>query len=145
MGFASFSTSSDSPGRELKGSGPPVFILQGQAFHGISTALPSDGKKPRYGQLYFYDPIEASAKRKDWFDGLSEHTYIQLHTMLLNLDTEGNSNPYARGYLHLKDKLGDQEQQGIKLTAALRFTSGTTPDPRRYPVFRQINHMEIKA
>ena len=99
--------------------------------------------KPR-GSLraigYIYDPNEAAAKRSSWDAGLDKAILIKLHKMLLHLDSTGVQNPYAIAYKHMHEKMQEQVADGIEPLVALRFRSGSTPDPRRYnePACRDI-------
>ena len=140
MAFCSFSDAADTPSGYLSGRGPPVYVLHGQAYHSLSTLIPSNADTERYGQLYAFDPDEASERRISWDAGLDKKILHKLHCMLLHLDDAGNLNPYAIAYKHLWEKMQEQQQAGVQPKVALRFRSGSTPDPRRYslPTCRDI-------
>ena len=101
MAFASFGDPGGVSAARPSGTGPPVYVLHGQPYHSISTLFPSDGRDPAYGQLYIYDPEEATARRNAWDQGLRKDTLFGLHRMMLNLDGQGLHNPYVLGYKHL--------------------------------------------
>ena len=74
----------------------------------------------------------ACEKRQAWDSGLQKPVLLSLHNMLLRLDGTGVVNPYAHWYKHMHEKMQEQEARGILPDVALRFRSGSTPDPPRY-------------
>ena len=112
MAFASFGDPGGVSAARPSGTGPPVYVLHGQPYHSISTLFPSDGRDPAYGQLYIYDPEEATARRNAWDQGLRKDTLFGLHRMMLNLDGQGLHNPYVLGYKHLHEKIREDALSG---------------------------------
>ena len=102
-------------------------MLHGQAYHLISTLLPSEGKAPAHGQLYIYDPEEATEYRARADPGLRSSVLRDLHNRLITC-----RNPYVVWYKHLHEKVLEQDAQMIPVDVALRFRSGAVPDARRY-------------
>ena len=135
VGFAGFGDLGDVPPQYLSGSGPPVYILHGRVYHRISTLLPSTAGKERYGQVYIFDPDEATAKRAQKHSAVDRSVLRSLHCMMEDLP-----NPYVQHYQHMYEKFQDQEAAGIVLQGYICFRSGSTPDPRRYnePANRDI-------
>ena len=108
MGFVSFGDAGkDAVPHSLAGSGPPVYVLHGQAYHLISTLLPSEGKRPAYGQLYIYDPHEAAEHRVRADPGLRAQILRDLHNMLITC-----RNPYVTWYKHLHEKVWSRMHKG---------------------------------
>ena len=130
MSFASFAEQSGQPQRHLPGIGPPVYVLHGQAYHGISTLLPSSDRAPSHGQLYIYDPQEAAQRRVQWDEGLRNAHLVRLHNMRMR--DVSPPNRYAQGYKHMHERMLEQQRAGHAPDVALRLRSGQTPDPRRY-------------
>lgn len=70
LAFASFSVNTQANDanpnehRVLAGQGPRVFTVFGQMYHQFSNhAVPADGRRPRYCQLYFVDSETANRER----------------------------------------------------------------------------------
>ena len=126
----SFAEQSGQPQRHLPGIGPPVYVLHGQAYHGISTLLPSSDRAPSHGQLYIYDPQEAAQRRVQWDEGLRNAHLVRLHNMRMR--DVSPPNRYAQGYKHMHERMLEQQRAGHAPDVALRLRSGQTPDPRRY-------------
>jgi len=128
MGFVSFSDpGSEAAASPTAGRGPPVYVLHGQVYHAVSTLYPSQGGQPKYGQLYIYDPHEASQRRTAVDPGLDRDVLEKLHKLLLRC-----RNPYVQWYQHMHEKCQQLIRSGDDSTVVLRFRSGTVPDPRRY-------------
>ena len=126
-GFVSFGDASGgSAATNLRGRGPPVYVLHGQVYHRISVLLPSGNKDPSHGQLYIYDPDEAADRRVKLDPGLEKRCCEKLHRMLMDCQ-----NPYVAAYRHMYEQLRTNEQYD-DTQAVLRLRSGDTPDPRRY-------------
>jgi len=159
MGFASFNDSrgalggSDGDGGgHSNSSGPPVNIMHGQAYHAISTLYPRGDKEPRYGQLYIYDPEEATQKRTRAFEGLDPGILRKLLEMLLKpvrLDGGRGSalprNPYPQHFRQLHEQVCEEELRAESRGEAprqhvLRLSCANVPDPRRYnkPSSREV-------
>jgi hypothetical protein len=49
------------------GPGPPQFVISGQNYHRIGSLIPSDGKPPKFAQLYIYDTENEVANRLSHF------------------------------------------------------------------------------
>ena len=152
LAFASFNDASSAAmdGVPAQSRGPPVYILHGQAYHAASTLYPSNGREPRYGQLYIYDPQEATTRRATAFEGLDRQLLYELHRMLVcpvRVDGGGlrPRNPYPNDFRHLHERVceeealaqarGQQPRQQV-----LQMCCAKVPDPRRYnkPSSREV-------
>ena len=89
MAFVSFCEAGDANEALLPGTGPPVYILHGQAYHALGTLMPSEDKVARYGQTWIFDPQEATARRATVDAGLNKQTLLALHHLLRRLDEAG--------------------------------------------------------
>jgi len=158
LAFASFANSRGAPdggydgqlhGQEGRSRGPPVYILHGQAYHTISTLYPGQGRDARYGQLYIYDPEEATQLRASAFEGLDVEILRELQAMLTKpVRTEGSllpRNPYPAHYRSLHERVCAEETEASQRGEAprqqvLRMTCASVPDPRRYnkPSSREV-------
>ena len=67
-----------------KGNGPPVFRISGELHHLSGALTPSEGRLPRYAQLYVYDSQAALDSRMDQNEGLDKGTMGLLQQMLLD-------------------------------------------------------------
>ncbi|XP_071741006.1 uncharacterized protein [Rutidosis leptorrhynchoides] len=55
--------------RVNKGRGPYTFCIHGQNCHQYGGLLPTDGQKPRFGQLYICDTVNETNNRKESISG----------------------------------------------------------------------------
>ena len=153
LAFASFTDArSDLPTERGGGSrGPPVYVLHGQAYHSISTLYPGDGRDPRFGQFYIFDPKEAAERRASAFGGLSPRLLLDLQRMLEEpVRREGENqrqprNPYPQAFLHLHQRVQQEEARAnargeVPRQQVLRMTCAEVRDPRRYnkPTSREV-------
>ena len=99
MGFVSFGDAGGPPPFDPT-RGPNVYVIHGQAYHRISSLYPNKGEKPRFGQVYIFDPADAAAVRAQWHDGLDPDLLESLHREL-----RGLPNPFATAYRNLHDVL----------------------------------------
>ena len=67
----------------IPGQGPPVYVLRGQVYRRILVLMPSGNKDPSYGQLYIYDPDEATDRRAKIDPGLEKSFCEKIHRMLI--------------------------------------------------------------
>jgi hypothetical protein len=49
------------------GPGPPHFVVSGQNYHRLGNLIPSDGGRPKFGQLYIYDTNNEISSRLSHF------------------------------------------------------------------------------
>ena len=90
MAFVSFCDAGDATEALLPGpSTLPVYVLHGQAYHSVSTLLPSEDKVPRYGQVWIFDPQEATEARARVDAGLDKKTLLKLDQLFRRLDDSG--------------------------------------------------------
>ena len=83
MAFASFFDNGGNAAHKLPGAGPYTYAVHGQVYHSLATLHPPKGRQPAFGQLYFYDPHEATQQRMQAFEGLCEDTLTELKELLL--------------------------------------------------------------
>jgi len=152
LAFASFNDGGGAA--ECSGSsrprGPPVYVLHGQVYHATSTLYPSNGKEPRYGQLYIYDAQEAATRRATAFEGLDRQLLLELERMLVRLvrvdgSTPQPRNPYPSSFRHLHERVCEEEETARARgqeprQQVLQMSCARVPDPRRYnkPASREI-------
>lgn len=77
-----------------KGRGPPIFRIHGELCHWSGALTPSIGQKPKYAQLYVYEPREALTMRIDQNPGLDAQIMTMLQTVL------NQHHQYAKVYQH---------------------------------------------
>jgi len=65
-----------------QGRGPPVFRISGELHHRSGALAPSDGRLPRYAQLYIYEPRAALESRMRQNEELDDDIMKSLQEML---------------------------------------------------------------
>ena len=73
-------------------------MLHGRPSHAVSTLRPSCNKRPRYAQLYIYDPVEAAELRAQAYEGLRRDTLEELAA-----ETVAAGNPYPGHFRRMHD------------------------------------------
>ncbi|KAJ3568310.1 hypothetical protein NP233_g5793 [Leucocoprinus birnbaumii] len=63
------------------GRGEPVFRISGELCHWSGALLPADGHRPRYSQVYLYDPLAALDTRMDLNGSLNHNIIYNLPTV----------------------------------------------------------------
>ncbi|CAN1332158.1 ATP-dependent DNA helicase pif1 [Linum perenne] len=112
-----------------QGRGPYVFCISGQIYHSIGSLLPSEGAKPKFGELYIYDTenevknrIEAVSNSKDK-DSLRFSLVSDLKEML------DAHNILVKTFRYAKERLMDENMQELKIKLfAQRKTDGREYD-----------------
>ncbi|CAN1327045.1 ATP-dependent DNA helicase pif1 [Linum perenne] len=112
-----------------QGRGPYVFCISGQIYHSIGSLLPSEGAKPKFGELYIYDTenevknrIEAVSNSKDK-DSLRSSLVSDLKEML------DAHNILVKTFRYAKERLMDDNMQELKIKLfAQRKTDGREYD-----------------
>ena len=162
LGFASFSDShsaadvvtQDALQASASRAGPPVYILHGRAYHIAGTLYPSDEKKPKFAQLYVFDPETAIEARLDSFDGLESKTLAALLRLLtedilhkdpftgkvaLSAETDFSElvaprNPYPAHFLNMHAMIQAHRTRHPSSTRihALRLAGGEDKNPKTY-------------
>jgi len=107
------------------GSGPYCFKIHGQIYHRMSDAMPEDGGRPQFSQLYFMDPDEALDQR------MSEKPNENcLPAVLSEIDQLLRTvNPFACSYQFMREKI---EEQGTNKTVVMDIITNKSQDHRRY-------------
>ncbi|CAN1829533.1 ATP-dependent DNA helicase PIF1 [Linum perenne] len=112
-----------------QGRGPYVFCISGQIYHSNGSLLPSEGAKPKFGELYIYDTenevknrIEAVSNSKDK-DSLRFSLVSDLKEML------DAHNILVKTFRYAKERLMDENMQELKIKLfAQRKTDGREYD-----------------
>ena len=83
LAFASFYDNGGNATRSLPGVGPYTYAVHGQVYHSLATLNPPDGRARAFGQLYFFDPHEATQQRAALFHDLDVNVLAELQAILL--------------------------------------------------------------
>jgi len=107
------------------GAGPYCFKIHGQIYHRMSDAMPEEGARPHFSQLYFMDPTEALEQR------ISEKPNENcLPEVLPKIDQLlRNVNPFACSYQFMREKI---EEQSTTKTVIMDIITNKSQDHRRY-------------
>ncbi|XP_018574798.1 uncharacterized protein LOC108913690, partial [Anoplophora glabripennis] len=112
--------------RDLPARGPYVFCVRGKVYHHISNVNINEPLQ-RYGPIYFLDPDEAIDARAQNNNQVLDRRLIVLLEQLLR-----NINPYARAYMHLRERYNLELQTIDRLrTEAVR--NNVVPPPLQMP------------
>uniref|UniRef100_A0A914YB10 Uncharacterized protein n=1 Tax=Panagrolaimus superbus TaxID=310955 RepID=A0A914YB10_9BILA len=112
--------------------GPYAFVVQGQVYYQINTALTNESNQPKsHGQLYIVDPEEAVENRIGIFNNLNPDIVKKLSTIL----SEINAHAKAFKMLYEEIKLQKEiaEEMGVDpLNLSLHFGIKPGQDQRRF-------------
>uniref|UniRef100_A0A0N5BB77 Helitron_like_N domain-containing protein n=1 Tax=Strongyloides papillosus TaxID=174720 RepID=A0A0N5BB77_STREA len=95
--------------RDFKTSGPPTFVLHGEAKRVINTAVPENKDNLSYGQLYFYEPDVAEDIRNENASAFNEISIISNLTHIISKINMLKINMLALSYKHFGDYIREQE------------------------------------
>ena len=112
----------------FQGQGPKFFMIQGDLYHMGGPLAPSDDQ-PRFAQLFFYDPEEATSIRTKRHSNLNSEVMRQLTEMLYT------SNPFIELYKTanetLRDNASGNDDLRIILSPQMRLVMEAGADRRR--------------
>jgi len=126
--FAFTSTECETTDRGLP-EGANCFQIHGALYHSTGPLDPIPGKRPRYAQIYFHDPQEATAIRYDSNNGLDQQVLGQITAML-----HGIRNPYIGLYKTARERLQQTfstDPVRILLNPRMQLIMETGADRRR--------------
>ncbi|CAN1147166.1 ATP-dependent DNA helicase PIF1 [Linum perenne] len=99
--------------RLLHSRGPYSLVLCGENYHYMGSLLPPEGQRPRYLQLYVFDPTsEINDRLSNVSDG-SRHLDAQLMTELREMLDE--HNVLAQSFRKVRDALQEPSNQNLRL------------------------------
>ncbi|XP_023311823.1 uncharacterized protein LOC108913689 isoform X2 [Anoplophora glabripennis] len=112
--------------RDLPARGPYVFSVRGKVYHHISNVNVNEPLQ-RYGPIYFLDPDDAVNARAQNNNQVLDRRLIVLLEQLLR-----DINPYARAYMHLRERY-NLERQTIDRLRAEAVRDNVEPPPLQMP------------
>ncbi|XP_023311354.1 uncharacterized protein LOC111691990 [Anoplophora glabripennis] len=112
--------------RDLPVRGPYVFSVRGKVYHHISNVNVNEPLQ-RYGPIYFLDPDDAVNARAQNNNQVLDRRLIVLLEQLLR-----DINPYARAYMHLRERY-NLERQTIDILRAEAVRNNVEPLPLQMP------------
>lgn len=122
--------------KEVAGQkGIHTFRVSGQLTHNIGSALPRDGVKPAYSQIFMLGDggeNEAVMRASYFKDKLKNHILIQLQNILLK------HNPYAKLFKDSAKILKEQPNSTIMLKSL-------PPGPREKKTYNKPNPSDVGA
>ena len=109
-------------------SGPYVFKICGQIHHLMGSALPVEGERPKYAQLYIYDTNNEVSNRMDAIDPChtNKKTKPDIVGGLIQMFDE--INELAKEYRNVRDKFEDESLSSFNMTVV----GGQPTDNRQY-------------
>nr|XP_011462186.1 PREDICTED: uncharacterized protein LOC101300808 [Fragaria vesca subsp. vesca] len=109
-------------------SGPYVFKICGQIHHLMGSALPVEGERPKYAQLYIYDTNNEVSNRMDAIDPChtNKKTKPDIVGGLIQMFDE--INELAKEYRNVRDKFEDESLSLFNMT----ILGGQPTDNRQY-------------
>ncbi|KAF8901877.1 hypothetical protein CPB84DRAFT_908724 [Gymnopilus junonius] len=103
--------------------GPPVFRISGELHHSSGALTPAEGRRPRYAQLYIYEPRAALEARASQNRDLNINLIAHLQVML------SENHQYVPVYKHAYEIL---QAHGDVPDAQVRLRLEPGVDRRRY-------------
>lgn len=114
LAFASLGVKEDL----LQSHGPYTFRISGSVYHRIGHLFPSEGKSPKFAQIYIYDIENELRNRIQWNKALHLEVLDGLQKMM------HNCNPFIDSFKHTAEI--------IKTDAKMIIRADTNKDSRRY-------------
>uniref|UniRef100_A0A914QZT4 Uncharacterized protein n=1 Tax=Panagrolaimus davidi TaxID=227884 RepID=A0A914QZT4_9BILA len=112
--------------------GPYTYIIQGQSYYQINTALRNEeGQQKSHGQLYIVDPEEAVENRLSVFNRLNPDITKTLSTVLSEINAQAKA--FQMLYEQVKLQIEISQEMGIDpLNLTLHFGIKPGQDQRRF-------------
>ncbi|KAJ7777827.1 hypothetical protein DFH07DRAFT_730985, partial [Mycena maculata] len=100
-----------------RGSGSPIFKIQGELCHKAGSLIPTPGRVPSYAQLYIYEPHAALEYR------IQNNNNLRRDTMDLLQEVVTANHQYADIFMHA-DEVLHQHPDAPEATVRLRVAPG---------------------
>lgn len=116
LAFASLGVKEDL----LQSHGPYTFRISGSVYHRIGHLFPSEGKSPKFAQIYIYDTENELHNRIQWNKSLDLEVLNALQKMM------HNCNPFIDSFKHAAEIIKTDQN------AKMIICADTNKDSRRY-------------
>lgn len=116
LAFASLGVKEDL----LQSHGPYTFRISGSVYHRIGHLFPSEGKSPKFAQIYIYDTENELHNRIQWNKSLDLDVLNALQKMM------HNCNPFIDSFKHAAEIIKTDQN------AKMIICADTNKDSRRY-------------
>ena len=111
--------------------GPPVFKVSGQMFHCMGNVLPSEGKSPKFSQMYVFDEDYELENRMNNVSGLNKNTLKNLQEMIHQY------NAFAKVYINAAQKMKAENTVDVQMVLKAR-TNENAKKVYMYPKSKDV-------